>query len=273
MTEKETIFWNEKVAEEVIQRNKKEYTVSGQWTPSGYFHIGNARPEIFTPYAVKLALEKKKVPKYVKILSLMILMWYEKSQRTLEYRKTRKIYTWDSLALPLLPPLPGFKNWADIFTSQLKEYAPKFGFELNFISAHEMYKDGTFNELIRFSIEHPTEITEVWKRVSGSEKDPEFVPIQIVSPDTGKFITPKIINFDGKIIEYNNEDGLPTKISPYNGNAKLHWRVHWVANWIVNEVDFESAGKDHFSKGGSVDVGQALMKEVFHKQPPRTSTH
>lgn len=266
-TQKENILWSEKIAEEVLHRNKKEYIVSGQWTPSGYFHIGNARPEIFTPYAVKLALEKKGV----KVRQNFIIDDFDVIRKIpknlgISPSEEDKYLGYPCATAP--SPLSEFKNWADIFTSQLKEYTPKFGFELNFISAYEMYKEGKFNELIRFTIEHPTEITQVWKRVSGSKKDPEFVPIQIVSPDTGKLITPKIINFDGKTIAYKNEAGVQTKISPYDGNAKLHWRVHWVANWIVNGVDFESAGKDHFSKGGSVDVAQALMKEVFHKESP-----
>ena len=55
----EVTSWADNVAEEVAKRKRKVYVFEGMWTPSGFFHIGNARPEIFTPYAVKRALTSK----------------------------------------------------------------------------------------------------------------------------------------------------------------------------------------------------------------------
>src|SRR3989338_4149813 len=59
----EAFIWSEKVAGEVLKRERNEFVVEGMWTPSGFFHIGNARSEVFTPYSVKRALldEGKKV--------------------------------------------------------------------------------------------------------------------------------------------------------------------------------------------------------------------
>ena len=52
-------FWADKVVDDIIKRKKKEYVCEGMWTPSGFFHIGNARSEIFTPYAVYKTLKDR----------------------------------------------------------------------------------------------------------------------------------------------------------------------------------------------------------------------
>ena len=90
----------------------------------------------------------------------------------------------------------------------------------------------------------------------------------MVCDECGKSLFTKGISWDGKEVEYECKCGHSGKKSPFDGNAKLHWRVHWCAHWILRNIAYESAGKDHFSKGGSADVGHAMMKEVFHREPP-----
>ena len=52
-------FWAADVVKRMVATERDEYVCEGMWTPSGYFHIGNARPEVFTPYTVFLELEKE----------------------------------------------------------------------------------------------------------------------------------------------------------------------------------------------------------------------
>jgi len=265
--ENEIELWSEKVAEQVILRHKPPYIVEGMWTPSGFFHIGNARPEVFTPYSVKRALEDKKVA----VKQNFIIDDFDAVRKIPNGLGIKKEDEKKYLGFPCATapsPIPGYKTWADAFVSQLKNNAPKFGVELNIMSAYETYKEGKFNDLIKFSIEHSKEIVKVWKAVAGTKKDEDFVPLQVLCEKCKRIYYTKVLSFENDLVNYECECGHKGKISPYNGNAKLHWRVHWVAHWILHKVDFESAGKDHFSKGGSVDVGQALMKEIFKVNPP-----
>ncbi|MFH1391247.1 MAG: lysine--tRNA ligase [Candidatus Diapherotrites archaeon] len=265
--EKEVSVWSEKVADDVIVRHKEPYVVEGMWTPSGFFHIGNARPEVFTPYAVKRAIQDKGK----KVTQNFILDDFDAVRKIPGGLGIKKEDEDKYLGFPIATapsPLPGFKTWADAFVSQLKKYAPEFGLDLNFISAFQTYKEGKFNELIKFSIENSKEIVKVWTKVAGSEKEEDFVPLQVLCEKCKKIYYTKVLGFENDLVEYECECGQKGKVSPYDGNAKLHWRVHWVCHWILHKVDFESGGKDHFSKGGSVDVGQALIKEVFKKEPP-----
>lgn len=264
----ETRPWAEDVADEVISRNKKEFVCEGMWTPSGYFHIGNARPEIFTPYAVKKAIQDRGF----KVRQNLIIDDFDAVRKIPEDLGIAKKDFEKYLGYPCATapsPIPGYKTWGDAFISEVRRSIGEFGVELNIISAHETYQQGKFNDLIVFTLENAKEIVKVWKDVSGTDKnEEEFVPIQLVCEKCKRIYYTKITKWDGKKVSYECKCGHRGSVSPLNGNAKLHWRVHWVAHWILHEVDFESGGKDHFSKGGSVDVGRALMEKVFKKTPP-----
>ncbi|MDY0372380.1 MAG: lysine--tRNA ligase, partial [Sphaerochaetaceae bacterium] len=49
--------------------------------------------------------------------------------------------------------------------------------------------------------------------------------------------------------------------------AKLPWRIDWPMRWAYEDVDFEPAGKDHHSEGGSFDTSKHIV-EVFGSKAP-----
>lgn len=264
----ETKSWADAVADLIEQRHAEPFVVEGMWTPSGFFHIGNARPEIFTPYGVRRVLETRGK----KVVQNFIIDDFDAVRKIpgglgIKAEDEKKFLGFPCATAP--SPVPGFKSWADFFVSDVRKHITEFGVQLNIFSAYQMYKDGKFNDLIKFAIENSKEIVKVWNKVAGSDKEEDFVPIQMVCGKCKKIYYTKVLKFEGEQVEYEcGECKFKGKASPFNGNSKLHWRVHWVAFWKVNSVDFESGGKDHFSKGGSVDVGQALAKEVFKFNPP-----
>ncbi|MCL2480023.1 MAG: lysine--tRNA ligase, partial [Treponema sp.] len=52
--------------------------------------------------------------------------------------------------------------------------------------------------------------------------------------------------------------------------VKLLWRVDWPMRWEYEKVDFEPAGKDHHSPGGSFDTARHVCKEVYNWEAPVT---
>jgi len=54
------------------------------------------------------------------------------------------------------------------------------------------------------------------------------------------------------------------------GGVKLGWRVDWPMRWEREKVDFEPAGKDHHSQGGSFDTARRVSREVYGWEPPVT---
>ncbi len=262
------IFWAEKVVDEITKKPRKEYVCEGGWSPSGYFHIGNARPEIFTPHAIYLVLKKRGF----KAKQVMVVDDFDPIDKIPAGIPVPKGTEKEFIGVPYKlakSPFEGYKNWADYFTSQITDVIDEFGVDVKFISSFESYKSGERNELIKFSLEHSKEITETWNRVAGADKSDSFLPVTVLCEECGKIMFTEALSWDGKKVSYKCKScGFEGSVSPFDGKAKLHWRVHWVANWILNSVVFESGGKDHFSKGGSVDVGQALIRDVFGKDPP-----
>lgn len=260
-------FWAERAVDKITEQERGEYVCEGQWTPSGYFHIGNARPEIFIPYSVYLVLKERGF----KAKQNLIIDDFDPIDSIPTGIPVKKGDEDKFIGVPcsLAPsPFKGHKSWADYFFSQMTDSIKQFGLELNFISAFESYEKGRFNDLLVFSLDHSKEIVTVWNRIAGTEKPESFLPVVVTCEKCGKSLFTKALSWNGKKVGYECKCGFRGETSPLNGKAKLHWRVHWVANWIVNNVAFESGGKDHFSKGGSVDVARALIQEVFKKQPP-----
>ena len=52
--------------------------------------------------------------------------------------------------------------------------------------------------------------------------------------------------------------------------VKLGWRVDWPMRWAYHGIDFEAAGKDHHTAGGSWDTAVPLAREIFGVEPPTT---
>ncbi len=260
-------FWAYSVAKEIVKAEKKIYVCEGMWTPSGFFHIGNARPEIFTPYAVFLALGELGYP----VRQNFIVDDFDAVRKIpqgigVKQHDEGNFLGYSCATAP--SPVAGYRSWADFFVSDVREHIAEFGVGLNIISAYQSYKDGKFNDLIHFSLEHSKEIVSVWNRVAGAEKAADFFPVQVVCGGCKKIYFTQAMQWDGKFVHYKCAMcGFSGKVLPKDGRVKLHWRVHWVCHWIVHDVSFESGGKDHFSKGGSVEVGRALLAEVF-KRPP-----
>lgn len=264
----EEFFWAEKAVDEIVAKKKKLYVCEGMWTPSGFFHIGNARPEIFTPYSVYVVLKDRGF----NARQNFIVDDFDAVRKIPSGLGISKESESEFLGFPCAvapSPLEGFPTWAEFFVSDVRAHIEEFGVPLNIISAYASYKKGLFNDLISFSLDHAQEIVDVWNRIAGSDKGEGFLPVQVVCPDCKKIYFTKALSWDGKKVGFDctgcNARGV---VSPFNGNVKLHWRVHWVCHWLVHDVAFESGGKDHFSKGGSVEVGRALMQEVFKRDPP-----
>ncbi|MDI6717529.1 MAG: lysine--tRNA ligase [Patescibacteria group bacterium] len=169
------------------------------------------------------------------------------------------------------------KNYAEYFGEEFAEVINKTGFKPEFYKLSDQYKAGKFNELIKIALENADKIRHIYKKISGSEKGNEWMPLQVICEKCGKIGTTKVISFDGEMAEYICEPsmvewaqgcGRRGKISPFNGNAKLPWKVEWAAKFVVFGVDIEGAGKDHSGKGGSREIADTICKEIFNANPP-----
>ena len=169
------------------------------------------------------------------------------------------------------------KNYAEYFAEEFINVIKKTGFKLKYYRSSDLYKSGKYNEAIKITIKNADKIREIYKRISGAEKELGWLPIQIICEKCGKLSTTKATSFDGErvkyvceknFVEWTNGCGHKGEISPFDGNSKLPWKVEWAAKFSVLGIDIEGAGKDHSTKGGAREVADAISREVFNHEPP-----
>ncbi len=264
--------WPDKIAG-MLARSKKN-VLHGMWTPSGYFHIGNARSELITPVLVKKALADKGI-NAVQNLFVDDFDDFDKIPAGLGVNK--EFFQYLGLPLREVPsPFPGYNSWAEYFTADLKSALDKFGFDLNVISSYDNYKSGKYDEAIKTVLDNARKIRDLWVKITGGDKPEDWIPVMPVCEKCGRASTTVAKEWNGTSLRYECSNdrkyckscGYKGELKPGNGNVKLPWRVHWVVGWYVYGTTFEIAGKDHFTKGGSVDTCQAMLREVFKKEPP-----
>lgn len=268
------MYWADKIAKQIIESGKfKPYWVDDMYTPSGYAHIGSLRGPIVHDLVYKALNDTGYDAKYTFVLNDFDPV--DGIPPEFEYLK-------DFLGLPLkkTPPPSGsnFENFADFIAYDLKETYKKLGIEPEYLSSWEMYKEGRFNEAIKIALNNSEEIQNIYKEVSGSKKKEKgWLPLQVICENCGKIGTTRVYDWDGKTVAYKCEPsmvewakgcGFEGRVSPFDGNGKLPWKVDWPAHWMVLGVSVEGSGKDHSSAGGSRDIARKLVKKVFKIPEP-----
>ncbi len=169
------------------------------------------------------------------------------------------------------------KNFAEYFAEEYTQAIAEAGFTPEFYRASELYLTGKMNDAIREALDGAAAVRKVYKEVSGAERPDDWYPLNVICENCGKVGTTKVFAWDGNEVSYKcyktavkwaegcEHEG---KVSPFDGKAKLPWKVEWPAKWKVVGVDIEGGGKDHYSKGGARDVARHISQEVFNYPEP-----
>lgn len=168
-------------------------------------------------------------------------------------------------------------NFAEYFGKEFVDAVHEAQFFPEFYRASELYLSGAMNEPIRLALERAPLVRRIYKEIYGMARPDDWYPLSVVCESCGKIGTTKVISFDGVKVNYTCEKRMVEwaegclhagSISPFDGNAKLPWKLDWAAKWKVVGVDIEGGGKDHYSKGGSRDVARRISEEVFEYPEP-----
>lgn len=268
------MFWADKVAEEIINSgNYKPYWVDDMFTPSGHPHVGSLRGPLVHDAVYKALKNKGQEVKWTYITNDFDPI----DGLPAELEESHSKY----MGFPVrIAPSPeeGYENFGDYFAKQYQEVLKDLGVESEFLSSWDMYHEGKFNEVIRIALDNAEKIQDIYEKVSGSKKrDSGWLPLQVICESCGRVGTTKVHDWDGETVAYTCEPemvkwakgcGHSGRISPFDGNGKLPWKVDWPAHWKVLGVTIEGAGKDHSSAGGSRDIAKALCREVFDYPNP-----
>jgi lysyl-tRNA synthetase class 1 len=268
------MFWSDSVAKEIIDSGKyKPYWVDDMFTPSGFAHVGSLRGPLVHDVVYRGLKDAGQKVKWTYIMNDFDPIdglppeLFEKFEKYL------------GVPLRQVPsPQKGFDTFAEYFSNDIKKTLKTLGVEAEFLSSWDMYHKGEFNDVIKIALDNSKKIQDIYQKVSGSKKKEKgWLPLQVICQNCGKLGTTRVHDWDGETVSYTCEPsmviwakgcGHKGKISPYDGNGKLPWKVDWPAHWKVLGVTIEGAGKDHSSAGGSRDIAKALCDEVFHYPNP-----
>lgn len=288
--QKEYIYWTDKVVEEVKRRVKENktlqkivkergYIVYDEKTPSGKIHIGSGRGWIIHDIIAKSFRDHGFKGRF--ILSSDDIDPMDSIPPDLPKEKFLKF-----LGMPLrnIPsPEKGYESFADYYFSQCTEWFDKWGIEAELESTGKRYIKGDFNKTIKIALNNADKIQNIYKEIYGKAVGAGKLPFNPICEKCGRIGTTVAYEWDGEreIVKYSCKPdvvkwargcGHKGEISPYNGNGKLPWKVEWAAKWPTVGVVVETAGKDHFTKGGSRTIAVRIACEVFDYPPPWPST-
>lgn len=170
-------------------------------------------------------------------------------------------------------------NYPEYYGMEFKSVLDKLQFDTRLSTLKPEYEAGKFNDCIVQALDAAEEVRTIYAEVSGGRKSADWLPVSVICENCGKVGTTKAIAWDRLrgVVRYRCEAemvvwaqgcGHEGEIAPFDGRAKLPWKVEWAAKWKVFGVDIEGAGKDHSAAGGSRAIAARISEEVFSYPNP-----
>ena len=267
------MFWLEKILKVLEKTKKSSFLVSDYKTPSGKVHIGALRG-VFIHDEVYKGLKKKGK----KVEFVYGYDDFDPMDGLPIYVDQKKYLPEMGRPLCDIPaPEKGYKSFAQYYAYDFKEIFEACGTKPKIIWLSKEYRAGKFDAVIKEIIEHADDIRKIYKKISGSNKAKDWLPLSMICEKCGKIGTTYASKFeDDKVyyecrknmVEWAVGCGYKGWSSPYQGGGKLPWKVEWAAKWKVYGTDIEGAGKDHNAAGGSRDIARAIATEVLKIKEP-----
>lgn len=261
------MFW----ADRVLQNRKGKEWVNDAWTPSGIVHMGGLKGPVIHDTMCRILKEKKQEVKFTFGFDDMDPI----DGLPEDLKKTHEKY----MGIPIfIAPAPtGSGTFGEYYGNKMRKLFDELGINAEIYLASEYYKKGIYNKAIKFVLDNAEKVRKVYEEMYKKELSSDWYPLQVICPDCGKIGTTKVTGWDGKEVDFECSEnlvkwakgcGYKGKIIPFNGNAKMPFKVEWAAKWWTFGVTIEGAGKDHASAGGTYDVAMKILEDVFDKNPP-----
>jgi len=264
--------WADQTAEKIIAEwgDRDSYTCASGITPSGTVHVGNFREMISVELVVRALRGLGK--------------------------KVRFIYSWDDYdvfrKVPLNMPQPELlekylrfpitmvpdpwgrdESYARHHEVDVESVLPTVGIYPEFLYQAERYRSGMYAQGMRRALEKREHLKTILDKYRDDDHkiQGEWWPVSVFCSACSKDTT-EIEGWDGDWgLSYRCECGhRETGDLRALKGAKLVWRVDWPMRWNQEEVNFEPAGKDHHSQGGSFDTSKHVVEDVYGRKPPVT---
>ncbi|MBM1220016.1 lysine--tRNA ligase [Ponticoccus sp. SC2-23] len=131
--------------------------------------------------------------------------------------------------------------------AMLRRFLDTFGFQYDFISARDFYREGRFDEVLLRAAERYDDIMKVMLKSLREERQGTYSIFLPIHPETGRVLYVPMKHVDARegTVTFDDEDGREWTLPVTGGNVKLQWKPDFGARWAALGVDFEMYGKEH----------------------------
>ena len=261
--------WADITADKIIREKgaKDEYVCASGITPSGTVHIGNFREIISVELVVRALREKGHNVKF-------IYSWDEYDV----FRKVptnmpeqERLATYLRQPITLVPDVLGNEdNYARANEKRLEALLPIVGVFPEYIYQAGEYRTGRYAQGMKTALEKRSAIMDILNEHRTAPLSDDWMPVSVFCTACNRDTT-KVEGFDGDwSISYSCEScgNKETLDLRETGAVKLPWRIDWPMRWKEEGVDFEPAGKDHHSEGGSFDTAEMVVDKIYGGTAP-----
>ena len=271
-----SVHWADINADKIIRERKGSlkadrdpFVCASGITPSGTVHIGNFREIISVELVVRALRDKGENARF-------IYSWddydvFRKVPANMPDREKLEKY----LRFPItIVPDPWGKeeSYARANEAELESLLPVVGVKPEYIYQAVKYRNSDYAQGIRRALENRDKIRKILDEHRSSPLDEKWMPVSVFCNSCNRDTT-EVEEWDSQwSIKYScsscgNSESVDLRETSC---AKLPWRIDWPMRWAYEKVDFEPAGKDHHSEGGSFDTAEKISKQVFGHEPPVT---
>ncbi|MCL2599769.1 MAG: lysine--tRNA ligase [Treponema sp.] len=268
--------WADEYAEKIIREKsgapgqaKELYTCASGITPSGTVHIGNFREIISVDLVVRALRDLGKKVRF-------IYSWddYDVFRKVPKNMPKQDVLE-KHLRFPItMVPDPWDRDasYARHHEVDVESRLPTVGIFPEFLYQAERYRASIYADSMRKAIEKRDALKNILDKFRDGEHKirGEWWPVSVFCDSCNKDET-DIEGWDGDWgLGYKCRacgHGETVDLRTAKG-VKLGWRVDWPMRWEHEKVDFEPAGKDHHSQGGSFDTARLVCKEVYDWDAP-----
>jgi len=262
-------MWNEKL----IEKLTGPQLVNDSKTPSGRVHVGSLRGVLIHDAVYRALLSRGFDAKY----SYGIDDLDPLDGLPADAEPWLKDYMGYPLCSVPAPETSSATDLADHYISEFLGLFNELGVGAEIYRTRDLYRSGRFNEAIDAILKNAAIVRKVYAEVSNAARTANWLPFQVICEECGKIGVTEVTDYDGKEVSYSCRPDLVTwasgcgnrgRISPFDGNGKLPWKLEWVAKWHTLGVTIEGAGKDHCTRGGSREVAASCLRGIFDEDPP-----
>ncbi|MDR0464666.1 MAG: lysine--tRNA ligase [Treponema sp.] len=268
-----TNHWADEAAAKIIfEKGEKElYTCASGITPSGTVHLGNFREIISVELVVRALYDMGKNVRF-------IYSWddYDVFRKVpANMPKQEELKNCLRLPITMVPdPWDRDSSYARHHEVEVENALPSVGIFPEYLYQAQRYQSSRYAQGIRRALEKRDVLKDILDKFRDEEHkiQGEWWPVSVFCEKCSKDET-EIDSWDGEWgLSYNcklcgNREKLDIQKAK---GIKLTWRVDWPMRWEYEKVDFEPAGKEHHSSGGSFDTAKHVCREVYSWDAPVT---